>query len=109
MCVTNQYDLLRDGTIPPVELIVTKARYAYLTFGVDLGGTVTHISLGMPNRDNSQWLAFAKLMRRNKPEPLIVQPPAPHTPPVADGLRFVAEVERAVGSAVSETKKDKSA
>jgi hypothetical protein len=110
LSVTNQYDLLKDGSIPPVELIVTRAGYAYLTFGVDHAGTVTHISLGMPSSDNSHWLAFARLMRRSKPEPLIVQPPAPPTPPVASGLKFVPEVAQALDADVAnDDKKNKSA
>jgi hypothetical protein len=93
LCVTNQYNMLDDGTIPPVDLIITKARYAYVTFGMDRAGVVTHVSLGMPSSDNSHWLAFAKLMRRSSfPEPIAIPPPAPLSPPVAESIRFVPEV-----------------
>ena len=90
--MSNQYDLLKDGTIPPIDMVITKARYVYLTFGIDRAGTLTHVSLGMPSADNSEWLAFAKLARRAKPEPFFLPPPAPPTPPVAGELKFQPDV-----------------
>lgn len=109
LCVTNQYDLLRDGTIPPIEMIVTKARYAYLTFGVDRSGTLTHVSLGMPSSDNTHWLAFAKLARRAKPEPFIITPPAPLSPAAATRLEFVPEVAQMLDDQVQKENDEKSA
>jgi hypothetical protein len=110
LCVTNQYDMLKDGRIPPVDLIVTKTRYVYLTFGVDEVGAITHVSLGMPSSDNSHWLAFAKLLRRRRlPEPLIMPPPAPLSPPIAEAIKFVPAVAERLAPPPDQKNDEKSA
>jgi hypothetical protein len=109
LCVTNQYDLLRDGRIPPVEMVITKARYANITFGVDQMGTLTHVSLGMPNADNTQWLAFVKLARRVPKEPPVIVPVAPLSPAAADGLEFVPGVAEKLAESATNENDEKSA
>jgi len=96
-CVKNQYDLFLDRRIPKVADIIAKLKelYSFLTFGADAKGVLTHVSIGMPSSDNSDWLAYANLLRqrdvgREAPSP------APKSPSPKDQMRFRNHVEEVV-------------
>jgi hypothetical protein len=96
-CVKNQYDLLTDGRVPPISEIIAKIRefYSFLTFGTDEKGIVTHACMGMPSSDNTEWLAYANLLRqrdagREAPSA------APKSPKPKDRMRFLDHIQEAL-------------
>jgi hypothetical protein len=95
-CARNEYDLFRDGRIPPIEAVLTEEqqRYAVLTFGVTQEGDLTHAALGMQSGDNSGWLAFLNLLRRSKSTDEPAPPPPSEPPDPLKELRFLRHVEK---------------
>jgi len=93
----NEYDLYKDGRIPPVETLFSDSQQSYstITFGATRKGELTHARIGIPSSDGSEWLASIDLLRRGKPGAEPVVPPAPPPPDPTQMLRFRKRVEEA--------------
>lgn len=100
-CVKNQYDLLSEGRVLPMAEIFEKVSefYSFLTFGIDRVGALTHACIGMPSSDNSEWLAYANLLRhRDRDADREAPSPAPKSPDPKDRMRFRDHVEQALAA-----------
>ena len=98
-CVRNQYDLLSEGRVLSMAEVFAKVSefYAFLTFGTDRSGALTHACMGMPSSDNSEWLAHVNLMRhRDSGADRESLSPAPKSPDPKDRMRFRDHVEQAL-------------
>lgn len=92
--LSNEADFFLDeGRLRPVDDAGVENLYAWLAFGADLFGTLSHVCWCMPAAEQREFLARINILRSasvSEPEPA----PEPPPPNPADQLEFRREVER---------------
>jgi len=92
--LSNEADLfIGDGKLKPVDVAGVENLYAWLSFGADLFGTLSHVCWCMPAAEQREFLARINILREAN---MFAPEPAPEPPPPnpADQLEFRREIER---------------
>jgi len=90
----NDGDLFDDPKIIPISELTSRVDrfYAYLTFGAEPNGKMTHSALGMAAGDNREWLALVNLLRSSAAGADAISNPLPKIDP-KDRIKFHEHVE----------------
>jgi hypothetical protein len=104
--MSNQGNLF-EGTLFTADLSKIQRWFAYLTFNADRDGNLTHLGLGIADKDGTEWLDIVSILK-HPPEGYEI--PTTEPPPLGpeELMRFQPHVQHLVDKAkknVSEEKK----